>query len=216
MSGPSHGPSGPLPDHLVALVHSEARRAVAHLTTIAFSYEDFVGYGMVGLLEATPRWQPASGVPFEHFVRFRIRGAMVDALRSLAPSRRRSLSALREYAVAHAATPEPTATSANEAADVAQIITHIAVGLLVDAAELDDSGEAPDPEHLYVDAETRAHVDAALSTLSVEDREVLDSIYGFGDEDSGSDLARRRGVSRSTISRAHLRILDLVRARLRL
>jgi len=216
MSGPSHGPSGPLPGHLVALVHSEARRAVAHLTTIAFSYEDFVGYGMVGLLEATPRWEPASGVPFEHFVRFRIRGAMVDAVRSAAPVRRRDHAELRELTVAHAATPEPGAPSANEANDLAQIITHIAVGLLVDAAEVDDSGEATDPENLSVDAETRARVDAAVATLSVEDREVLDSVYGFADNNSGSDLARRRGVSRSTISRAHLRILDLVRARLRL
>jgi len=216
MAGAPHGSGGPLPDHLVELVHNEARRAVLHLTTIAFSYEDFVGYGMVGLLEAAPRWQPASGVSFEHFVRFRVRGAMVDAVRAMSISRRRAVAGLREYVVAHAATPEPTAPSLDEAADVARAITQIAVGLLVDAVEVQGTSEAPDPESLYVDAETRASLDAALATLSVEDREILDSVYGFKDDESGSDLARRRGVSRSSISRAHLRILDLVRARLRL
>jgi RNA polymerase sigma factor FliA len=44
---------------------------------------DLVSYGLTGLLEAIERYDPERGVQFKTFALMRIRGAMIDALRSL-------------------------------------------------------------------------------------------------------------------------------------
>jgi RNA polymerase sigma factor for flagellar operon FliA len=44
---------------------------------------DLVAYGLVGLIEAVERYDPARGVKFESFAGLRIRGAIIDAMRSL-------------------------------------------------------------------------------------------------------------------------------------
>ena len=58
----------------------------------------------------------------------------------------------------------------------------------------------------------RRRLRSAIDALATEDREVVDAVYDFDDlGDSGAELARRRGVSRSHVSRAHLRILETLR-----
>jgi RNA polymerase sigma factor for flagellar operon FliA len=44
---------------------------------------DLVAYGLAGLIEAVERYDPARGVQFESFAGLRIRGAIIDAMRSL-------------------------------------------------------------------------------------------------------------------------------------
>ena len=45
--------------------------------------EDLIGYGVFGLLDALQRFEPARGVKFETYAGFRIRGAIIDGLRSM-------------------------------------------------------------------------------------------------------------------------------------
>src|SRR5258708_28847951 len=45
--------------------------------------EDLVSYGMIGLINAIDRFDPSRGVRFEAFASARIRGAVIDQLRSL-------------------------------------------------------------------------------------------------------------------------------------
>ncbi|MDK2985151.1 MAG: polymerase sigma factor FliA [Clostridia bacterium] len=47
--------------------------------------EDLIGYGVLGLMEAIKRYQPAKGVKFSTYASLRIRGAIMDALRKDAP-----------------------------------------------------------------------------------------------------------------------------------
>ncbi len=58
--------------------------------------EDFVSYGMIGLLNAIDRFDPARGVRFEAFATPRIRGAVIDQLRVLNWLPRSSISRLRQ------------------------------------------------------------------------------------------------------------------------
>jgi RNA polymerase sigma factor for flagellar operon FliA len=44
---------------------------------------DLVAYGLVGLIDAVERYDPSRGVKFESFAGLRIRGAILDAMRSL-------------------------------------------------------------------------------------------------------------------------------------
>jgi len=45
--------------------------------------EDLLGYGVFGLLDALKRFYPSRGVKFETYANLRIRGAMIDGLRSM-------------------------------------------------------------------------------------------------------------------------------------
>src|SRR6266704_2497486 len=45
--------------------------------------EDLVSYGMIGLITAVDRYDPARGIRFEAFATPRIRGSVIDQLRSL-------------------------------------------------------------------------------------------------------------------------------------
>jgi RNA polymerase sigma factor for flagellar operon FliA len=71
-----------------------ARKVPAHITV-----SDLVGYGWVGLIEAFQRSEP--GMPeeqFEAYALYRVRGAMLDYLRSLDPGTRELRSSSRRVA----------------------------------------------------------------------------------------------------------------------
>jgi RNA polymerase sigma factor FliA len=63
-----------------ALVGKVAKRLARRLPSHV-SIDDLISAGMLGLLEAADRFDPARGQKFESFAEFRIRGAMLDDLR---------------------------------------------------------------------------------------------------------------------------------------
>ena len=58
--------------------------------------EDLVSYGMIGLINAIDRYDPSRGVRFEAFASVRIRGAVIDQLRSLNWLPRSAVSRVRQ------------------------------------------------------------------------------------------------------------------------
>ena len=68
-------------DH-VDLVKTLASR-LAHRVPSHIELAELVSVGMMGLVEAARRYQPALGVPFNAFARRRIHGSMVDSLRGM-------------------------------------------------------------------------------------------------------------------------------------
>ena len=59
-----------------------ARQVVDRLPpSVSMEFEDLVSYGAIGLLEAFDRFDEARGIQFSTFAEYRIRGAMLDALR---------------------------------------------------------------------------------------------------------------------------------------
>jgi RNA polymerase sigma factor for flagellar operon FliA len=73
-------------DQLV-MAHVELVRTMAHHLRRRLPPQvelgELVSAGVLGLIDAATRYQPALGVPFDAFARRRIHGAMLDALRSL-------------------------------------------------------------------------------------------------------------------------------------
>ena len=60
-----------------------ARRVVERLPSdTPIQYDDLVSYGSIGLLEAFDRYDGSRGIKFSTYAEYRIRGAMLDALRS--------------------------------------------------------------------------------------------------------------------------------------
>jgi RNA polymerase sigma factor for flagellar operon FliA len=57
-------------------------RLAIHLPQV-LEFEDLLAYGTLGLIQAFERFDPTRGVKFESYAVMRIRGAILDALRSL-------------------------------------------------------------------------------------------------------------------------------------
>ena len=65
-----------------SLVDRTARRLVWR-TGMQSAYDDFWSAGALALLEASRRYDPAKGASFVTFAEHRVRGAMIDELRSM-------------------------------------------------------------------------------------------------------------------------------------
>lgn len=115
--------------------------------------EDLVSYGITGLINAVDRFDPARGVRFEAFATTRIRGAVIDQLRSLNWLPRSAVSRVRQVEAALAAVEQRLGRPAKEE-EIAQ-----EVGVSVDRYR-----------HMLVEASVSVlSLDAPLSMFGQED-----------------------------------------------
>lgn len=155
--------------------------------------DDLVAYGTEGLYAAVDRFDPERGVPFGAFARFRIRGAMIDGVRAIAPT---PLSAYRRRVAAmHGDHVHITVDVGPTQSDPARLpFTGISVVELASRAEL------------------RRRVLEAMKRLPDNQRTLIERHY-FGDADldeAGAEL----GYSKSWASRLHARAIDTLRGAL--
>lgn len=68
--------------HYVPLVKQAIGRLAMSLPP-DLEYEDLVSYGIVGLIDALARFDPRRGTGFESYARLRIKGSVIDVLRSI-------------------------------------------------------------------------------------------------------------------------------------
>lgn len=199
---------------LLELVRVEAQRIARRLPRETIGLDDLVGHGHIGLVEAQQRFDPQRGVPFDLFARRRVRGAIFDALRAQGFLKRRGWEAARRQSQAHRLLDAGVgeAAGSDDAMALAMSVGLLATHLLTDEAIMDEAAPALPADALLEGEATRRRLRSAIDALATEDREVVDAVYDFEDlGDSGAELARRRGVSRSHVSRAHLRILETLR-----
>jgi RNA polymerase sigma factor for flagellar operon FliA len=206
-----------LSESLLGMVRAEARRIHRLLPRETYALDDLIGHGHVGLLEARDRFDAQRGIPFDVFARRRIRGAMFDALRRQGWLGRRGWEDVRRQALAHdvvEGSDQVEAPGVDDAAALHGVVAQLAMAFLTDAT-LDALGAAADPDAALEAAQLQAELRRAMDALPDDDREVVDAVYDFHDAgDTGARLAERRRISRSTVSRAHVRILDGLRGAL--
>lgn len=209
--------SGDLSESTLALVRGEARRIAGLLPSGAVEFEDLVGYGHLGLIEARERFDPRRAVNFEVYARHRIRGAIYDGIRqSIGPLKLRTYERLKRQIVAWrlAGEPPPAPTSDAARAAAAEVtwnaIADLATALL--AARAEQRPSPPDPERLLLEAERLEAVRDAVDRLEPDERELVRAVYDMDEVgDSAAELARRRGIHRSGITRRHRAALDRLR-----
>jgi RNA polymerase sigma factor for flagellar operon FliA len=68
--------------HYAPLVKYVAGRLLVHIGQHV-EYDDLVGYGIFGLIDAIEKFDNAKGVKFETYASFRIRGAIIDHIRRM-------------------------------------------------------------------------------------------------------------------------------------
>jgi len=215
----------------LSLVESLARQ-VARAVGSHAELEDLVSYGREGLLDAARRFDPERGVPFRAYASYRVRGAIIDGLRTSGGLPRRAferLVAMRaadrvsEGALDDTMAPQPPGARPSDAEralgeHLAAMATAVAVGLLYASAH-GEEGErtavstAQDPESAVAEAELRALVRDAIQELPHEEQELVRRHYLQGER---FDLvAQELGLSKSWASRLHTRAVGRLAKRLR-
>ncbi|MBX7083324.1 MAG: sigma-70 family RNA polymerase sigma factor [Nannocystaceae bacterium] len=194
------------------------------------SADELESAGYEGLIQAAQRYDPETGVPFAAFAYHRVRGAMIDAARRAAPATRRRTRALRALQATQALLeeaekqqPSPNVgdhRSLRErveaaAAVVAQATAAVMLARLAPVDPETVGDEEPQDEETRVDrVRVRERVRAALDTgCSPAERAMIEALYDRGL--SMHEYAAEVGISTSTISRQHARLVARLAAILR-
>ncbi len=185
------------------------------------AHDELVGFGHEGLMSAARSFDPTRGVPFRAWATFRIRGAMLDGVRSLGRLSRRAHERLRSansaYEVAtgfcrdQASATDPTAANAQLGSYLASMATALTMGL-VQSDTANASGEStderPSPEELIAHRQLSDIAKRAVSMLPDSERTLIEKYY-FEDR-TLEEAAASLGLSKSWGSRLHARALNLL------
>lgn len=212
---------------LVEKIAKQIRRSVGH----GLDLDELVSFGREGLLDAARRFDASRGVPFHAYASFRVRGAVIDGVRSVGRLPRRAHERLRALDAAArvsegaaedvlGSAPKGSARDAERALDahLAALATAMAVGLVSESASGEDGERTPidaasSPEEALGRAELLAVVREAIGTLPREEAELVRRHYL---EDERFDrVASDLGLSKSWASRLHTRAIQRLATKLR-
>jgi RNA polymerase sigma factor (sigma-70 family) len=204
-------------EQLLPLVGSYARR----FPTEGLEHTDLLQEGIVGLLRALDRYDPARGVPFAAYATWWIRRSLQDARSDfirpfrLPPKALQQLSRLKSehqrlYQIEHRSAPVP------ELAERTHIDPEQAIALASADARvrsLDETIEGSDNElgtlgdlladplsasayEDVIDKIAGQQLYALLSRLTDRERDIINARFGFnGDTEKLTEIARRLGLS---------------------
>jgi RNA polymerase sigma factor for flagellar operon FliA len=204
---------------LVDLVARQMRRSVG----ARLSVDDLASYGHEGLIRAARTFKEDLGVPFRRWANLRIRGAMLDGMRSQGDLPRhvhRRIAALEAGDTMHDALLEEDAaapaTSAQEAdkrlgAYLRGIATAMAIGVLGDArgGEVDQIADrSPSPDEALERERLSRAVAEILATRPHEEQTLIRRHYFEGA--TFDSAAKELGLSKSWASRLHARAIDAI------
>lgn len=186
--------------------------------------DDLESAGNEALVRAAFRYDPASGVTFERFAHYRVRGAMIDFARSRNRAGRQARRAEKALEASQAlleaasrSAPDARASLAERVAAAKALVEKTAAAAIMSrACDADVEGVSSaegDAEHLLLSRERREAVRACMETLDDEQRALIEAVYIEGVPMQAH--ADRIGKSLSTVSRRHAKILGILAARLR-
>ncbi|KQY45952.1 sigma-70 family RNA polymerase sigma factor [Cellulomonas sp. Root137] len=195
-----------------------------HRVPPSVSRDELASAGSLALVMAARAYDPTTGVPFARYASLRIRGALLDELRSMdwasrgARQRVRELASTSERLTATLGrAPSRTELAGAMGTDVAAVdraAQETARRVLsIDAADpaITDMvrDDAPNPEEALLTAERLHWLRAAVHTLPERLRVVVEGV--FLQDRSVAELADELGVTQSRISQLRTEALSLLR-----
>jgi len=194
--------------------------------------DDLLSYGRTGLLDAARRFDPQRGVPFRAYATLRVRGTIVDGIRTISPLPRRAYERLRGLMAmdsfnegviddafsAVSAAVSPQAADDALAEHLANLATAMALGMIATPVRGEDDEVAAlslseSPETAAENAELRDVVRGALATLPPQEAELVRRHYLEGDR--FDEVAADLGLSKSWASRLHAKAIGRLAKRLK-
>ena len=200
------------------------------------SYDDFVGHAIMGLIDAVEKYDPAKGVKFETYATVRIRGAVLDALKTLDWMPRsvrtyeqelRRVFATLEAELGRPATDEEAAAAMGIDVDTLNdLLAGIGQSAMLSLEDLMLSGEEgdnltalgswADPEHdpalAAVFGERKRLLAGAVESLPEKEKLVI-SLY-YKDGLTLKEIAAVLGVSESRACQLHSKAVVRLQGRL--
>jgi RNA polymerase sigma factor FliA len=206
---------------LVPAIAGKLKRSVGR----TIDFDDLVGYGNKGLMEAAERFDGRAGVTFTTFAYYRIRGAMLDGMRTMGwysradYARYRAEERAHEYlqnlsereGAAKQAGEAPSADKAKQLEEVNAILSSVATVHItsIEAASKVADERLPPPDATLETGQLGVRVRAALERLPEKERRLMEMYYFEGKnlEEAGAAL----GLSKSWACRLHARAVTLLR-----
>jgi RNA polymerase sigma factor for flagellar operon FliA len=222
--------NGPLPQNIAAgmipvikqIACRLARRLPPHICV-----DDLMSVGFVGLVTAYRRFEPTRGDDFRAYAEVRIRGAMIDELRTGDPLTRGLRAHANRSAAARKALEGRTGAAPDEAAIAAELGLSIeayrgysakaAVGAMVSLdgtaegepmVQVRDEGVVPADEQLHHE-QSKGAARAALESLSPRLRQVVELYYGS--EMTLREIGEVLGVTESRVCQLQAEALQRMR-----
>ncbi|HTZ44593.1 MAG TPA: sigma-70 family RNA polymerase sigma factor [Jatrophihabitans sp.] len=203
------------------IVRETMTRLPAHI-----GRDDLTSAGMAALVLSAQSYDEARGVPFARFAAIRIRGALVDELRSMdwasrsVRGRAREVEAARnQLSVSLGRSPRPQevaellGVSVSELGSIDADVHRASVLSLQGFAPETGAAMVPDaqrgPEQLVLDRERLGYLHDAIAELPDRLRHVVQAY--FFDQRQMADIAAELGVTESRISQLRAEALKLLR-----
>jgi len=194
-------------------------------------YEDILSYGTIGLIEAVERYDATKGVKFETYAISRVRGSIIDALRSLdrLPRSVRQKARVAEQTISRLTAGLGREPSDQEVADALDITLERYLQNLVDASwvtvSIDSIGPSededgpmelpladPDAEEVSAGLEREEQIRELTNAIGeLPEREQLVLSLYYKDELTMREISKVLGVSESRVCQLHARALTRLR-----
>ena len=223
-------------DSLILQYLPIVRKAAVQLRGMAGSLlqeEDLVDQGVIALMECLERYDESRGAKFETYAFLRVRGAMIDYIRSQdwVPHRARNFQKKVDEACAMISNEKMREADAQEVADYLDIpvekvenhiqyMNHAAVlsfeNVLQDMTGLVAKGEleaedvSTKPEESLFYKELREQLAAAIDSLGEKERLVI-SLYYY-EELKYSEIAEILGIGQSRVCQIHTKAIGKLNA----
>lgn len=195
--------------------------------------DDLIGAGLLGLLDATTKYDPSRGVQFKTYAELRVRGAMLDSLRDLDWASRSARQQARKVEEAYAQLEKEHGRPANEdevakllglaLPEFQELLGKLRWLTITRLDEEDDDGnrslayKIPDdpaltPSALFERAEEREILSSAIDRLPERERQVI-ALY-YVEELTMKEVGAVLGVTESRVCQIHTQAVLRLRASL--
>ncbi|MBK1812904.1 FliA/WhiG family RNA polymerase sigma factor [Clostridium sp. YIM B02505] len=196
-------------------------------------YDDLVGYGMVGLMDAMKKFDESKGMKFSTYASIRIKGAMIDEIRRNSPISKGAMDKLNRYnevidSLQKSLGKEPSNEEIAKAlnmtlegvGEIENYINYISIVSLENIVFSDDDDisimgiiedkNSPSPEKTLEEKEEVEMLSKALGLLNEKDGIVLSLYYYEGL--TLKEIGKVLEVSESRVCQLHSRAIRNLRA----
>lgn len=219
----------------IPLVKYIASRVIIGKTKY-IDYDDLVGYGMLGLMDAMKKFDPSKGMKFSTYASIRIRGSMIDELRRTSPISKSAMDKLNRYNEAVEKLQmknfkEPKLEevakeldmSLKEVSKIESYINYISIVSLENFIFSDEDDvsimatvvdkNSPSPEKILEEKELIEYLERAINKLKERDKIVL-SLYYY-ERFTLKEIGKVLDVSESRVCQLHSRAIVHLRNELK-